>query len=477
MKADIGVVGTGVMGASLARNLARHGYTVAIYDADTEKATNVAQTYAADGNLIPASNLERFVSALSGPRVALLLVPAGRATDAVIDELGEVFEEGDIIVDMGNSHFADTNRREKNVRALGMHFVGCGTSGGEEGALTGPSLMPGGSVESYERLGPMFESIAAKHEGEPCCIHIGPDSSGHYVKMVHNGIEYADMQLIAEAYQLMRDGLGLDPADIADIFKEWNKGELNSYLIEVTGDVLAHVDARTDGPFIDIIADVAGQKGTGAWTVQDGVGLAVPITVIGEATSARGVSSSLAARTASHAVFAQPTRPIDVDDRDAFVEAIRQALYASKIIAYTQGYMQMHAASEQYSWELDLGAISKIWREGCIIRAQFLDRIAEVYATTDEIPMLAVTDYFADALKNNEEGWRDVVSRGISSGIPIPAFASALTFFDAVRTHRLPTALVQGQRDFFGSHTYRRIDREGIFHTLWSEDREEVKLG
>ena len=465
------------MGASLARNLARHGYTVAIYDVDVEKATNVAQAYASDGEFVAASSLDDFVTTLAQPRVALLLVPAGLATDAVIDELGAVFDEGDIIVDMGNSHFADTNRREKKVRALGMHFVGCGTSGGEEGALTGPSLMPGGSVESYERLGPMFESIAAKHDGEPCCIHIGPDSSGHYVKMVHNGIEYADMQIIAEAYQLMRDGLGIEPAEIAEIFTQWNEGELNSYLIEATGEVLAHVDPRTDGPFIDIIADVAGQKGTGAWTVQDGVGLAVPITVIGEATSARGVSSSIAARTSSQEVFDQPTRAIEVEDRDAFVEAIRQALYASKIIAYTQGFMQMQAASDQYSWNLDLGAISKIWREGCIIRAQFLDRIAEVYAQTDKISMLAVTDYFAEALTNNESAWREVVAKGITAAIPIPAFASALTFFDAVRTHRLPTALVQAQRDFFGSHTYRRIDREGIFHTLWSEDREEMKLG
>lgn len=477
MKADIGVVGTGVMGASLAHNLARHGHKVAIYDLDPEKARRLATAHESEGTLLPAADIDDFVATLETPRVALLLVPAGAPTDAAIDQLATVLTPGDIVVDMGNSFYQDTRRRETALREKGLHFVGCGTSGGEEGALLGPALMPGGSAESYDRLGPMFESIAARAEdGAPCCAYIGPDGAGHYVKMVHNGIEYADMQLIAETYQVMRHGLGMTPAEISAVFHEWNKTELNSYLIEVTAEVLAQVDAVTDQPFIDIISDVAGQKGTGAWTVQDALALATPVTVISEATMARGVSSAAGARKLGAETFAAPGGEIAGVDRDEFVAALRQALFAAKVISYTQGFMQLQAASEEYRWDLDFSSLARIWRAGCIIRAQFLDRISDAYRANPKLELLAADDYFATALRSAEQPWRQVVTSAISAGLPVPALAAALNFFDAIRTDRLPTAVVQGQRDFFGSHTYRRIDCEGVFHTLWSGDRSEQRV-
>ncbi|MDO5025513.1 MAG: NADP-dependent phosphogluconate dehydrogenase [Trueperella sp.] len=477
MKADIGVVGTGVMGASLARNLARHGHKVAIYDLDPEKARRLATAYESEGTLLPAADITDFVAKLDTPRVALLLVPAGAPTDAAIDQLAAEFTPGDIVVDMGNSFYQDTRRREAALREKGLHFVGCGTSGGEEGALLGPSLMPGGSPASYDRLGPMFESIAAHaDDGAPCCTYIGPDGAGHYVKMVHNGIEYADMQLIAEAYQVMRHGLGMTPAEISAVFRDWNTTELNSYLIEVTAEVLAQVDAETDKPFIDIISDVAGQKGTGAWTVQDALTLATPVTVISEATMARGVSAAAAARKLAAATFAAPTKEITGAAQSEFVESLRQALFAAKVISYTQGFMQLQAASAEYDWNLDFSALARIWRAGCIIRAQFLDQISDAYQAQPDLELLAADDYFADALRNAEQPWRQVVTAAIGAGIPVPALAAALNFFDAIRTDRLPTAVVQGQRDFFGAHTYRRIDRDGVFHTLWSADRSEQQV-
>lgn len=476
--ADIGIVGTGVMGASIARNLARHGYRVAIYDIDTAKAQSLVSRYSQEGVLLCAPGIESFAQMLHKARVALLLVPAGGPTENAISSLLEVFEPGDIIVDMGNSLFSDTRRREAMVAKTGIHFVGCGTSGGQQGALYGPSLMPGGSKESYERLGPMLEAISAKYEGEDCCVHVGPDGAGHYVKMVHNGIEYADMQLISEAYQLMRYGLGIAPGEIGKIFAQWNEGELSSYLIEITADLLGHVDGETGAPFIDIIDDVAGQKGTGAWTVQNALDLAISDSVIAEAAFARGTSDSANTRQEARAVLGEnPARKLLGVDQEDFVEDIRKALYASKIIAYAQGFIQMRRASREYHWDLKLGEMARIWRAGCIIRAQFLDRITQAYDRNENLTFLGADDFFAHVLLDAQDAWRRVVAAGASNAIALPAFSSALAYYDSIRTQRLSTALVQAQRDYFGSHTYHRVDKPGVFHTLWeNQARPEVQM-
>jgi 6-phosphogluconate dehydrogenase len=392
----------------------------------------------------------------------------------VIDELVKVFEPGDIIVDGGNALFTDTIRREKAVRETGINFVGAGISGGEEGALHGPSIMPGGSDESWVTLGPILRSIAAVAEGEPCVTHVGHDGAGHFVKMVHNGIEYADMQLIAEAYDLIRRGTGKSPAEIADIFAEWNKGELESYLIEITAEVLRQVDAETGKPLVDVILDQAGAKGTGAWTVQTALDLGIPVSGIAEAVFARSLSSKPAQRAAA-SDLPGPSAQWRVADADAFVEDVRQALYASKIIAYSQGFDEIVAGAEQYGWDIKKGDIAAIWRGGCIIRAQFLNRITEAYADDPSLVALLTAPYFRDALERTQEAWRRVVVAAAQGGIPSPAFSSSLAYYDGLRADRLPAALVQGQRDFFGAHTYKRVDKDGVFHTLWSGDRSEIE--
>jgi 6-phosphogluconate dehydrogenase len=402
------------------------------------------------------------------------MVQAGGPTDAVIDELSPLMESGDILIDCGNAHFVDTRRREAALRGQGLHFVGTGVSGGEEGALLGPSIMPGGSVESYQKLGPMFESIAAQVDGTPCCVHVGPDGAGHFVKMVHNGIEYADMQLIAEAYDLLRTGLSASPAEIADIFRTWNEGELESFLIEITADVLGHVDAATGRPFIDIVLDQAEQKGTGRWTVQSALDLGVPITGIAEATFARSLSGHAAQRGSARATFADVVvAPWVVDDRETFVEDVRRALYASKVVAYAQGFDHIAAGSEEYDWNIDRGAMATIWRGGCIIRARFLDRIREAYDKDPILPSLLVAPYFAGAVSDGVASWRRVVADAARAGVPTPAFSSSLAYFDGLRRDRLPAALIQGLRDDFGAHTYRRVDRDGAFHTQWAGDKTE----
>jgi 6-phosphogluconate dehydrogenase len=401
-------------------------------------------------------------------------VQAGRGTDAVIDELVKVFEPGDIIVDGGNALFTDTIRREKAVRETGINFVGAGISGGEEGALNGPSIMPGGSDESWVTLGPILKSIAAIAEGEPCVTHVGHDGAGHFVKMIHNGIEYADMQLIAEAYDLIRRGTGKSPAEIADIFAEWNKGELESYLIEITAEVLRQVDAETGKPLVDVILDQAGAKGTGAWTVQTSLDLGIPVSGIAEAVFARSLSSKPAQRAAA-SDLPGPSQAWTVADADAFVEDVRRALYASKIVAYSQGFDEIVAGAEEYGWDIKKGEIAKIWRGGCIIRAQFLNRITEAYADDPALVALLTAPYFRDALTSTQEAWRRVVVAAAQAGIPSPAFSSSLAYYDGLRADRLPAALVQGQRDFFGAHTYKRVDRDGTFHTLWSGDRSEIE--
>jgi 6-phosphogluconate dehydrogenase len=474
--AKIGVTGLAVMGRNLARNLARHGFPVAVHNRSPVRTRSLVADHGDEGTFVPAESLKDFVAALERPRAVIIMVKAGPPTDAVIDDLVPLLEPGDIVIDCGNAHYADTRRREKALREHDLHFVGCGVSGGEEGALLGPSIMPGGSTESYTKLGPMFESIAAQVDGAPCCTHIGPDGAGHFVKMVHNGIEYADMQLIAEAYDLLRAGLGVAPAELADIFRMWNEGDLESFLIEITAEVLGHTDAATGRPFVDVVLDRAEQKGTGRWTVQSALDLGIPITGIAEATFARSLSGHADQRRAAAETFAAAggTGPVEVGDRDRFIDDVRRALYASKVVAYAQGFDHIEAGSQEYDWKINRGAVASIWRGGCIIRARFLDRLREAYDDNPSLPTLLVAPYFATAVAEGVPSWRRVVVAAAHAGIPTPAFSSSLSYYDGLRRDRLPAALIQGQRDYFGAHTYQRVDRDGSFHTLWSDDRSEV---
>jgi 6-phosphogluconate dehydrogenase len=474
-KAQIGVTGLAVMGRNLARNLARHGYPVALHNRSVERTRSLVAEHGDEGTFIASESVADFVASLERPRAIIIMVKAGEPTDAVIDELVPLLDQDDIVIDCGNAHFLDTRRREAALREKGLHFVGSGVSGGEEGALLGPSIMPGGSAQSYEKLGPMFESIAAHVDGTPCCMHVGPDGAGHFVKMVHNGIEYADMQLIAEAYDLLRSGLGATPAEIAEIFREWNGTELESFLIEISADVLAQIDAVTGQAFVDIVLDQAEQKGTGRWTVQNALELGVPITGIAEATFARSLSGHDAQRSAARVAFADAGSDgtFTVTDRDAFVEDVRRALYASKVVAYAQGFDHIQAGSEEYGWDIDRGATATIWRGGCIIRARFLDRIKQAYDDDPELPSLLVAPFFAAAVSDGVASWRRVVAAAAHAAVPTPTFSSSLAYYDALRRDRLPAALIQGLRDNFGAHTYRRTDRTGAFHTLWAGDRSE----
>ncbi|ACZ86869.1 NADP-dependent phosphogluconate dehydrogenase [Streptosporangium roseum] len=472
-QAQIGVTGLAVMGANLARNLARHGHAVAVHNRSQSRTKALMEQHGDEGTFVACETPEELVAALERPRRILIMVKAGAPTDAVIEEFAPLLEPGDMLVDGGNAHFLDTRRREAALRERGIHFVGAGVSGGEEGALLGPSIMPGGSRESYEALGPLLEDIAAKVDGVPCCTHIGPDGAGHFVKMVHNGIEYADMQLIAEAYDLLRQGLGLSPAELADVFEEWNKGELSSYLIEITAEVLRQVDATTGRPLVDVIADRAEQKGTGRWTVQIALDLGVPVSGIAEAVFARSVSGHADLREAARGLpgpSGVPAGPVG----EGFAEDVRRALYASKIIAYAQGFDQIRAGSAEYGWDVDPGSLATIWRGGCIIRAVFLDRIREAYEGETPPVTLLTAPLFAEALGLAQDSWRRVVAKAAELGIPAPGFSTALAYYDSLRAERLPAALIQGQRDFFGAHTYQRTDREGSFHTLWSGDRTEI---
>ena len=471
--ANIGVVGLAVMGSNLARNLAsREGNTVAVYNRSPERTRLLLDEHPEAG-FVASEDIEDFVASLKTPRTAIIMVQAGKGTDAVISQLTELFEPGDIIVDGGNALFTDTLRREKAVRETGINFVGAGISGGEEGALKGPSIMPGGSAEAYVTLGPILESIAAVVDGVPCVTHVGTDGAGHFVKMIHNGIEYADMQLIGEAYDLIRRGTGKTPAEISEIFTEWNKGELESYLIEITAEVLKQVDAKTGQPLVDVILDQAGSKGTGVWTVQTALDLGIPVSGIAEAVFARSVSSKPAQRAAAAALPGPTANP--VEDVDGFIEGVRQALYASKVIAYSQGFDAIVAGAEQYNWDIKKGDIAKIWRGGCIIRARFLNRITEAYTENPGLVSLVTAPFFTDVVATAQDSWRNVVADAAHAGIPAPVFASSLAYYDSLRADRLPAALTQGQRDFFGAHTYKRTDMDGTFHTLWSGDRSEVE--
>ena len=475
--AQIGVVGLAVMGSNIARNFARHDYTVAVYNRSTEKTDAFMAEYGKDGDFIPSTTIKEFVASLERPRRALIMVQAGEATDAVIAQLADAMDKGDIIIDGGNSLFTDTIRREADMSARGLHFVGAGISGGEEGALNGPSIMPGGPAESYESLGPLLESIAAHVDDVPCCTHIGPNGAGHFVKMVHNGIEYADMQVIGEAYHLLRYAAHMTPAEIAEVFREWNTGDLVSYVVEITAEVLSQVDAETGKPLIDVIVDQAGQKGTGRWTVKAALDLGIPTTGIGEAVFARALSGAADQRAATEGQL--PTGDIadgvSDDERPEFIEDVRRALYASKLVAYAQGFDEIKAGSEEYGWDIDPRDLATIWRDGCIIRAKFLNRIVDAYNTNPDVESLLLDPYFKNEMGDLINSWRRVVIAATQTGLPIPVFASSLSYYDSLRADRLPAALIQGQRDYFGAHTYQRVDKPGTFHTQWSGDRSEVE--
>ncbi|MGJ4137780.1 NADP-dependent phosphogluconate dehydrogenase [Corynebacterium evansiae] len=473
--AQIGVVGLAVMGSNIARNFANNGHTVAVYNRTTAKTDKFMEDFGETGNFVPAETIADFVKSLERPRRALIMVQAGAGTDAVISQLAEEMDEGDIIIDGGNALYTDTIRREAEMSERGLNFVGAGISGGEEGALNGPAIMPGGPAESWEALGPLLESVAAKVDGTPCVTHIGPDGAGHFVKMVHNGIEYADMQVIGEAYQLLRYGAGMEPAEIAEVFKTWNEGDLDSYLIEITAEVLSQTDEKTGKPLIDVIVDSAGQKGTGRWTVKAALDLGIPTTGIGEAVFARALSGAREQRDAT--IGNLPSGELTTLDvpKEEFIEDVRRALYASKLVAYAQGFDEIKAGSEEHKWGVDPRDLATIWRGGCIIRAKFLNRIREAYDANAELPSLLLDPYFKGELGGLIDSWRRVVILATQLGQPVPVFASSLSYYDSLRAERLPAALIQGQRDYFGAHTYRRTDREGSFHTLWSGDRSEVE--
>ncbi|MFC3299446.1 NADP-dependent phosphogluconate dehydrogenase [Arthrobacter agilis] len=474
MSAQIGVTGLAVMGANLARNLARNGYTVALHNRSIEKTDSLLEKHGDDGDFIRTESLQELVDALEKPRRVLIMVKAGKPVDSVIDQLTPLLEPGDIVIDGGNSHYEDTRRREAALSKQDLHFVGVGVSGGEEGALLGPSIMPGGSRESYDSLGPMLEKISAKYDGEPCCRWIGTDGAGHFVKMVHNGIEYADMQVIGEAFDLLRSGAGIEPAEQAKIFTDWNSGTLSSFLIEITAEVLGHTDERTGKPFVDVVVDAAGQKGTGRWTVVSALELGSPTSGIAESVFARALSSQTDQRALAQEILQGHEGTVELPD--TFVEDVRLALYASKLVSYAQGIDMLTAAAKEYGWELKLDEIASLWRAGCIIRAELLDDIMKAYAVADERPAnLLLAPAFAEAIAGAVPAWRRVVATAVQLGIPVPVFSASLAYYDGLRRPRLPAALTQGLRDLFGAHTYNRVDTEGTFHTLWGEDKSEIE--
>jgi 6-phosphogluconate dehydrogenase len=469
---EMGVVGLATMGMNLARNLAGHGVRVAVYNRTRQRTEEFMNAYGNEGDFRPAFSFEELARILKPPRAILVMVKAGAPVDDSIGELVNVLEQGDTIIDGGNSFFQDTQRRAAAVEKLGMGFIGSGVSGGEEGALHGPSLMPGGTHQSYARVEEMWTAISAKVGGVPCCTYIGPDGAGHFVKMVHNGIEYADIKLIAESYDLLRNALGLQADELASIFREWNNGRLQSYLIEITSHVLAKHDDGSGHSLVDAIEDEAEQKGTGRWTSQSALELGVPLTGITEAVFARMLSSQKAQRVRASEVLAGPRS--SKADR-SLVEDVQEALYASKIVAYAQGFEHLAAGPREYRWNLDLGSLATIWRGGCIIRAQFLDRIKEAYEESPELPSLMLAPFFQKALADAQPAWRRVVKTAVDQGVPIPAFASSLAYYDGYRRSRGSANLIQGLRDYFGAHTYHRTDREGAFHTRWAQDGEEVR--
>lgn len=467
-KADIGVVGLAVMGENLVLNMESKGFTVSVFNRSTDKVKNFVDGRGKDKKIIGSYSLEEFVDSLEKPRKVMLMVKAGKPVDILIDSLIPLLNKGDIIIDGGNSYFKDTIRRTEYVEEKGLLYIGAGVSGGEEGALKGPSIMPGGSKKAWQYVKPIFQSIAAKVEdGSPCCNWVGENGAGHFVKMIHNGIEYGDMQLICEAYSLMKNLLNLSDDEMYDVFAEWNKGELDSYLIEITRDIMGYKDE--DGTLLlDKILDTAGQKGTGKWTAMASLEESTQLSLISEAVYARFISAAKEERVNASRIISGP-KPEFTGDKEEFIDDIRDALYASKIVSYAQGYALMQASSKTYGWDLNYGDIALMWRGGCIIRSVFLQNIKEAYDKNNDLQNLLLDPFFKERIEKAQIGWRKVVAEAVSNGIPVPAFSSALSYFDSYRSERLPANLLQAQRDYFGAHTYERVDRKRgeFYHTDW----------
>lgn len=465
-KSQFGVIGLAVMGKNLAMNIESRGYSVSVYNRSPEKTDEMLKEI--DGkNIIGTYSLEEFVHSLEKPRKIMLMVKAGAPTDGTIEQLKPLLDKGDILIDGGNTLFTDTQRRNKELSELGFHFIGTGVSGGEEGALLGPSLMPGGQKEAYELVAPIFEDISAKVNGEPCTTYIGPDGAGHYVKMVHNGIEYGDMQLIAEAYFILKNVLGLNAEELHNVFADWNKGELDSYLIEITADIFTKKDDETGKPLVELILDTAGQKGTGKWTSQSALDMGVPLPLITESVFARFISAMKEERVHASKQLRGPESKPFTGDKAAFIESVRKALYMSKICSYAQGFAQMRAASDEFGWDLRYGDIAMIFRGGCIIRAQFLQKIKDAFDRDAGLKNLLLDPYFKEIVESYQGGLREIIGVSVQNGIPVPCFSAALSYYDSYRMETLPANLIQAQRDYFGAHTYQRIDKEGVFHTNW----------
>lgn len=470
-KPQIGVIGMAVMGKNLALNIESRGYTVAIFNRTASKTEKVMEEHS-EKKLVASYKLEDFVNSLEKPRRIIMMVKAGAGTDAVIAQLLPLLDKGDVLIDGGNTYFEDTMRRNAELDKSGINFIGMGVSGGELGALQGPSMMPGGQKEAYDLVAPILEQMSAKAEdGAPCVTYIGPNGAGHYVKMVHNGIEYGDMELIAESYNLLRNLVGLSVEEIAGIFNDWKQGELSSYLIDITADILTRKDDLGSGkPMVDMILDAAGNKGTGKWSSQSALELGVPQSVITESVYARYISAMKDERVAASKVLPKPVGKVDFDKTEV-VEMIRKALYFSKLMSYAQGFEQMRVASEHYDWNLQYGELAKIWREGCIIRAKFLQNITDAFEKDPELSNLLLDDYFKDIARNYQEAVRDLVALAVKAGVPVPGFSGAISYYDSYRSEVLPANLIQAQRDYFGAHTYERTDREGIFHYTWYEEQ------
>ncbi|OMF38430.1 phosphogluconate dehydrogenase (NADP(+)-dependent, decarboxylating) [Paenibacillus sp. FSL H8-0548] len=470
-KQQIGVVGLAVMGKNLAFNIESKGFSVAVFNRSAEK-TNELLAEAQGKDFVGTYTIEEFVQSLETPRKILIMVKAGQPTDDTINQLVPYLDQGDILIDGGNAYFPDTQRRNKDLQAQGFRFIGAGVSGGEEGALKGPAIMPGGQKDAYELVEPILTAISAKVNGDACSTYIGEGGAGHYVKMVHNGIEYGDMQLIGEAYQLLKDVLNLSTSELHDIFTEWNNGELDSYLIEITADIFKKIDPETGKPMVDVILDSAGQKGTGKWTSQSALDLGVPLSIITESVFARFISAMKEERVAASKLLNGPAVSSYDGDPKEFIEAVRKALYTSKIASYAQGFAQMRAASDEFKWDLNYGSIAMIFRGGCIIRARFLQNIKDAYDRNPALSNLFLDEYFSEIVDNYQDAWRKVISLAVTRGIPVPAFASALAYYDSYRSERLPANLLQAQRDYFGAHTFQRLDKEGSFHFQWMDKNE-----
>jgi len=468
---DIGLIGLAVMGQNLVLNMNDHGFRVAVFNRTVSKVDDFVNDEAKGTEVVGSHSIEELVKALKKPRRVMLMVKAGDTVDQMIDQVVPHLENGDIVIDGGNSHFPDTNRRTKSLNEKGILFIGTGVSGGEEGARKGPSIMPGGNLEAWPHVKEIFQSIAAKVEdGTPCCDWVGENGAGHYVKMIHNGIEYGDMQLICEAYQLLKDGLGISADELHEVFAEWNKGELDSFLIEITAEILSKKSDEDGQPIVDKILDTAGQKGTGKWTVISALDLGMPLTLIGEAVFARCLSALKDERVAASRILTGPKSRPDSPEKQKFIEDVRRALYCSKMISYAQGYMLLREAAKEQGWNLNMGGIALMWRGGCIIRSRFLAKIKEAYDKNPKLTNLLVDDFFSAVLNNYQESWRHALVHAIQLGVPTPAFSTALAFYDGYRTQRLPANLLQAQRDFFGAHTYERVDkpRGEFFHTNWT---------